>query len=78
MAVFAPCTASGQCAIFPLGATLAEGAGGALADGAAEATLGVGAGELDPQLSHPASETTTTGTESSMTSRKRTSWWQRW
>jgi ABC-type nitrate/sulfonate/bicarbonate transport system substrate-binding protein len=48
----------------------------ALADGAAEATLGavgVGEGELEPQLSHPASETTTTGMESSMSRRTRTS-----
>jgi NitT/TauT family transport system substrate-binding protein len=60
----------------PLGATLAEGAGAPLADGAAEATLGapgVGDGELEPQLSHPASDTTTTGTESSMSRRTRTS-----
>jgi len=60
----------------PLGATLAEGAGVALADGAAEATLGapgVGEGELEPQLSHPASETRMTGTEHSMSRRTRTS-----
>jgi ABC-type nitrate/sulfonate/bicarbonate transport system substrate-binding protein len=59
----------------PLGATLAEGAGAALADGAAEAlgAPGVGDGALEPQLSHPASETRTTGMESSMSRRTRTS-----
>lgn len=60
----------------PLEATLPEGAGAALTDGAAEAMLGaagVGEGELEPQLSHPAIETTTTGMESSMSRRTRTS-----
>jgi len=60
----------------PLAATLAEGDGVPLPDGAAEATLGapgVGEGELELQLSHPASEKTTTGTEHSMSRRTRTS-----
>src|ERR1019366_9347358 len=57
MSVFAPGTASGQCAILPLGATLADGAEDAPGGGVAEATLAGAAGagaELSAQLSQPA------------------------
>src|ERR1700722_10467267 len=59
MAVFAPGTASGQCAILPLAPTLAEGATDALGAGADDATLGavdVSVADVLLQLSHPATK----------------------
>jgi hypothetical protein len=68
MAVLAPGTASGQCAIFPLAPTLAEGAGAteALGAGADEAALdAAGALEVLLQLSQPARGASTKGTSRS-------------